>query len=86
MIDVTAELCSNSEGQQWAVKDNAIINLQNPNLCLNTLNEGQENAGHVTLNECPSESDLQLFGAVSLDSMMTLDYNEPMEYFDSYHP
>lgn len=85
MIDVTAEPCSNSEGQQWTVKDNAIINLQNPNLCLKSPNEGQ-NAGHVTLDECPSESDLQLFGANSLDSMMTLDYNEPMEYFDSYHP
>lgn len=84
---VTVEPCSNTEGQKWTVKDNTVVNLQNPDGCLNIPNDDQENGAQVTLfDECSSESDLHLFDAVSLDSMMILDDNEPMEYFDSYRP
>lgn len=87
---VTVEPCNATNAQQWTVKDDLIVNNDNPNDCLNIMDENQENGALVTLNECPrNERDLHhifyVFSIKPTRSVMILD-NEKQITEDSENP
>lgn len=49
---VTVEPCKNKKNQKWMIKDKVIINVENPNRCLNVRHSDKHNGALLVEYRC----------------------------------